>query len=193
MFVKLFGAILDSSIWAEDNDTRILWITMLVMADANGVVRASGSGIAHRARISEAAFRKALKTLEAPDLDSKNQDFGGRRVEKVEGGWLVLNYKKYREIRTQEQMRAAERQQRHRAKEDVTGHVTDRDKSNVTTEAEAATSSEVDASAEADAGFAHAKGPEGQPVRSPLLDALAGAMPDDRGAQAYLERTGTDG
>jgi hypothetical protein len=125
LYVKLFGSILDSSIWAEDNDTRILWITMLVMADAEGLVIAAPGALAYRARISVAGFKRAIKVLESPDLESKSQDYGGRRVERIDGGWQILNYQKYREIRTLEQMRSAERQARHRAKNRVTDNVTD--------------------------------------------------------------------
>lgn len=193
MFVKLFGSILDSSIWGEDNDTRILWITMLVMADANGVVRASTSGLVRRAHVSEEAFRRSIKILESPDLDSKNQDYGGRRVEKVDGGWMVLNYKKYREIRTMTQLRDAERQQRKRDRErDASRDVTD-----ITTIASASASpsgsgvASASSDADAEAIVAHAKRPEAEEGAGLRRIAQVLAETDPR-AKQYLEKGTTD-
>ena len=40
-FTKLFQSILTSSVWSEDNETRIVWITMLALADQNGSVSAT--------------------------------------------------------------------------------------------------------------------------------------------------------
>jgi len=117
VYVKIFEDILDSSIWDESLATRIVWITLLIMADEEGVVRAATSGIRRRAGVSEKEVAEAVKVLSEPDLDSKDKDYGGRRIERVDGGYLVLNYRKYREIRTKKQQKDAERQRRHRAKE----------------------------------------------------------------------------
>lgn len=133
MYVKLFGSILDSSVWSCDSDTRIVWVTLLAMADHEGMIRASLSGIARRAVVSEPAAEKALAIFTAPDPDSKNQDHDGRRIERVNGGWFLHNYKEYREIRTTDQLANAERQRRFRGKSKgvtdnvtpVTGSVTD--------------------------------------------------------------------
>ena len=114
VYVKLFGSILDSSIWAEEMPTRIVWITMLAMADAEGIVHASPSGLARRACVTPAECKAALKVLMAPDVESKSQEYGGRRIERVDGGWILLNYKKYRELRTRQQVMDAARQRRHR-------------------------------------------------------------------------------
>lgn len=114
MFVKLFASILDSSIWFETNATRIVWITMLAMADENGVVSASTQGIQHRANVTPEEGLAAIRTLEGPDLDSKDQSWGGRRIEKIDGGWQLLNYQKYRELRSKKQVVDAARQARWR-------------------------------------------------------------------------------
>jgi hypothetical protein len=116
VYVKVFQDILDSSIWDEDLATRIVWLTMLIMADEDGVVRASESGVRRRAAVTEDQISKAIKTLLSPDSDSKDQAHDGRRIERMEGGWQVLNYKKYREIRTKKQRKDAERQARWRAR-----------------------------------------------------------------------------
>lgn len=116
MFAKIFASILDSSVWDEPPTTRIVWITMLLMADEDGFVKGVESAVARRARVSKQECREALLVLAAPDVESQDQDYGGRRIEKVEGGWMVLNYKKYREMRTRDQVKKAQRQARWRQK-----------------------------------------------------------------------------
>ena len=102
MYVKLFSSILDSTIWAEGPETRIVWITMLAMADKDGDVRASASGLARRANVTPEAAHAAVEQLLAPDADSATPDYEGRRIEAQDGGWHILNYVKYREIQDRE-------------------------------------------------------------------------------------------
>ncbi len=95
-FTKLFGSIVASSIWCEDDKTRIVWVTMLAMANRDGVVEAAVPGLAHAARVSVEDCRKALDKFESPDPDSRSTEHEGRRIAKVEGGWQLLNYVTYR-------------------------------------------------------------------------------------------------
>ena len=37
-FTKLFSSITASTVWVEDSDTRVVWITLLAMADKKGRV-----------------------------------------------------------------------------------------------------------------------------------------------------------
>jgi hypothetical protein len=113
-FVKLYGSILDSSVWSEDPHTRLVWITMLAMADAEGFIEAAVPGLARRANVPIDACERALERLAAPDPYSKTPANDGCRIEKVDRGWIVLNYKQYRELRTPEQVAAAERQARYK-------------------------------------------------------------------------------
>lgn len=96
-FVKLDCGILDSSIWVEPSDTRVCWITMLAMADRTGLVASTAPGIARKACISLDAARTALTIFESPDSDSRSLSADGRRIERVDGGYQILNYEKYRE------------------------------------------------------------------------------------------------
>lgn len=95
-FTLLWSKILDSSIWMEDKETRIVWITMLAMKDADGFVRAAKVALAHRARVTEEECDKALKVLMDPDPQSMTPDNEGRRIKEVPGGWLILNHELYR-------------------------------------------------------------------------------------------------
>lgn len=103
MFTKLFSSITTSSIWNEDNNTRILWVTMLAMSNKDGYVSASVGGLAHEARISKDDCEKSLQVLSSPDDDSRSKEFDGRRIEVVDGGFQLLNHGKYRAMRSEEE------------------------------------------------------------------------------------------
>jgi hypothetical protein len=47
----------------------------------------------------------ALKRLSSPDPYSRTKDHEGRRIEEVEGGWRILNYLKYRNLKSHEERR----------------------------------------------------------------------------------------
>lgn len=123
-FVKLYASILDSSVWGEAAETRLVWITLLAMADPHGFVESSLPGLARRANVTLEACTSALGVLSAPDPHSKSEEHEGRRVEKVTRGWLVLNYEAYREMRTRSQDDAARRKREQRAREKAVADAT---------------------------------------------------------------------
>lgn len=136
-FVKLDAGILDSSLWPQV-DPRTVFLTALLMARPielsepvealqvrnldrlgvaipagwYGLVEASGIGIATRSGLSVEAGLAALDILSSPDPDSRTPDFEGRRMVRIPGGWLVLNFMRYRE----RDYRAAERMRRYRTR-----------------------------------------------------------------------------
>ena len=79
-YTPLFNSIVTSSVWNEDSETRIVWITLLALADANGRVEGSVSGLAPVARVSLAACEKALHKLKQPDAYSRTKEYEGRRM-----------------------------------------------------------------------------------------------------------------
>lgn len=102
-YTKLFQSILDSTIWQESNETRLLWITMLAMSDKNGEVQAAIPGLAKRAGITIQECEDGLATLLSPDPYSRTPDHDGRRIEVIDGGWALLNHLKYRELMSYEE------------------------------------------------------------------------------------------
>ncbi len=108
-FTKLFSSITESTIWAEPDAVRIVWITMLAMADRHGRIWASIPGLANRARVSLEACEDALDRFQKPDKYSRTPDYEGRRVEAIDGGWRLLNHAKYRAIRDEESALEAKR------------------------------------------------------------------------------------
>ncbi len=117
-YSKLFGSIVTSTIWREDKETKILWITMLALKDKNGLVEGSIPGLADMARLSIPETVAALEKLCGPDPYSRTQEREGRRVEIVDGGWVVINSQKYRDKMNADERREYLRvkQAEHRAK-----------------------------------------------------------------------------
>ena len=96
-YTKLFNSILASTIWRETDTTRIVWITLLAMADKDGIAEGSVPGLADLARVSIEDCETALEALTSPDHYSRTSEHEGRRVEIVDGvGWRLLNHAKYR-------------------------------------------------------------------------------------------------
>jgi hypothetical protein len=136
-FVKLDTGILNSTLWFERTH-REVFITALLMAEPfeaiepieqievrsldltgfvvppgwYGFVPAAGVGIARRALVDTAEGLDALEVLGSPDHESRTSEFEGRRLVRVDGGYLVLNYMKYRD----RDYSAAERMRKLRAR-----------------------------------------------------------------------------
>lgn len=98
-WTPLWSTIVLSTLWSEKKEVRILFVTMLAMKDAEGVVHGTLAGLTRLANLSEEETREAVQILESPDTRSDtHQEFDGRRIERVEGGWRVLNHHKYRDM-----------------------------------------------------------------------------------------------
>lgn len=134
-FVKLDCGILDSSLWV-DREARELFVTALLMAEPfelvegreqlgvrdmkptgfvvppgwYGFIAAAGLGIIHRARMDVEVGMSALERLGAPEPESRSKAYEGRRLVRVDGGYIALNYDHYR----QRDYTSAERQRRYR-------------------------------------------------------------------------------
>lgn len=127
MYNKLFTKILDSSIWLEPVTTRIVWITLLAAMDEDGYAHFSAiENLANRARVTVTECNAAVEALMAPDPNSADPEFDGRRVERVNGGFMILNAVKYRGIfsnatrREQTRLRVRRYRERQNSNPDVT-------------------------------------------------------------------------
>jgi hypothetical protein len=132
-FVKLDTGILNSTLWIE-RECREIFITALLMAEPRefseptaqiairtldftgfaappgwyGFVPAASVGIIRRAGLDREEGMDALIKLGDPEDGSRSKDFGGRRLIRIDGGFMVLNFMKYRD----KDHTAAVRQQR---------------------------------------------------------------------------------
>jgi hypothetical protein len=136
-FVKLHCSMLRSTIWFERPD-REVFITALLMAEPRelteempqicartldttgwsvppgwyGFCETSGPGLVRASGVDLEQGMAALVRLGSPEPESRSQAFEGRRLVRVDGGWIALNYDRYREKDTT----AAERAARYRAR-----------------------------------------------------------------------------
>lgn len=108
-YTKLFSSIVASTIWREDDKTRLVWITMLALKNERHVVEASLPGLADLARVTIGECEKAIGKLEGKDKYSRSQEFEGRRIEKCDGGWRILNGEHYRKHLSAEDRREYQR------------------------------------------------------------------------------------
>lgn len=116
-FVKIFGSLLSSTVWVGQAPHRkLMWITMLVKADQDGYVASSIPGLARDAEVTIEQCEDALEHFMSPDRYSRTKEHDGIRIEEVDGGWVLLNHKKYRELRSREAVLNARRVAKHTAK-----------------------------------------------------------------------------
>jgi hypothetical protein len=108
-YTKLFESIVTSTIWQEDLATKVVWVTMLALKNRNHVVEASVPGLAHVAGVSLAECEAALKRFESPDPYSRSREFDGRRIERCDGGWVILNGEKFQKLLSLEDRREYKR------------------------------------------------------------------------------------
>ena len=110
MYNKIFHKILDSSIWLEPTPTRIVWITLLAAMDQDGFAHFSAvENLAARARVTLDEARGAVECFLAPDPNSANPANEGRRIERVPGGYVVLNADEHRKTINREIQREGTR------------------------------------------------------------------------------------
>jgi hypothetical protein len=133
---ELDTAILDSTLWS-DRDARDIFITSRLLAEPRdieatdaldpetgeragyripageyGFVAAAGPGIVRRAMLEPEPGLKALQRLCAPDAQSRTKAHEGRRMARIDGGFVILNFALYRK----KDRTATERAQRYRAR-----------------------------------------------------------------------------
>lgn len=142
-YVKLDCGILDSTLWIE-RECREVFITALLMAKPRefhdpipqievdstnrtgweappgwyGFVEAAGPGIVRRAGVDVSVGIEALRRLGQPDPESRTPDHDGRRMIRCDGGYLILNFDRYRE----KDHTAPERARRYRDKQKLERH-----------------------------------------------------------------------
>ena len=146
-FVKLDCGILNSTLWLE-RECREVFITALLMAEPlelkeeaaqievdslketgwvvpagwYGFVPAAGVGIIARAGLEKSVGIEALRKLGSPESDSRTPDFDGRRLVRIDGGYLILNFMRYRErdYTTAERSRRYRQRKAESSRRDVT-------------------------------------------------------------------------
>lgn len=187
MYVKLFSTITDSTVWSLPATVRVVWVTMLAKCDRHGYLAGSPFMLSKMANLSLPEVEHALALLGAPDPHSRSKEYDGRRITTGPDGWQILNYAKYRAIKSAEERRAyrAEWMRNKRAAEektDVNTPVNERE--HVLTRVNKCEHI-AEADAEADAHKEHPSRDESTPAavdRIPSPDSLGKTWNENRGS-----------
>lgn len=112
-YSKLHSSLVNSSLWAQPDSVRILFVTMLAICDKHGYVFGSKQGIGRIANIEIGDIDYAFSTLMLPDDDSsdllRNPENQGKRIERIDGGWRLLNFEYYTQLRNADDRREQNR------------------------------------------------------------------------------------
>jgi len=119
MTVPLDDGLAFSSLLREDDAVFKTFMVLLSRVEADSVSRVSSDFLARVTGKSPEEIGACLKVLAEPDPSSRTTTDDGRRIERVDGGFKILNAEKYREKAREEQERiqARERQRKHRERE----------------------------------------------------------------------------
>jgi hypothetical protein len=109
-FAPLFRSLVDSSLAREPDFVFKAYMMLLSLKDSDQISRITAFGLGSKCwplepEKSEQRAIDAIKILSEPDKKRiEPQPYDGRRIERVEGGWLILNGQKY-----EDEMRAINR------------------------------------------------------------------------------------
>jgi hypothetical protein len=118
-FTKLDDGLIFSSILTEDDAVFKVWVLILSRTDSDGVARISSAFLASVCRKTDTEIERCLTVLEGPDKRSRSAQDDGRRIKRIDGGYEVINYLRYRERADREDVRAYERERKRRQRSGV--------------------------------------------------------------------------
>lgn len=103
LYARVFTQILDSSI-AEDYTLRHIFEDLLKVCEfRTGVVDMTRQALSRRLNVPLELLNDCINRLESPDPASRDSDYEGRRIERLDShrdwGWKILNWEKYERIR----------------------------------------------------------------------------------------------
>lgn len=104
LYSRVFLQILDSSI-AEDFTVRHVFEDFLKLCDhKTGILDMTRQALSRRLNVPMEILDKTITVLESPDANSRDMEFEGRRIERLDEhrdwGWKILNWGKYEAVRT---------------------------------------------------------------------------------------------
>ena len=95
-FTKLDEGILQSSIMREDPEVFKIFIALLASCRENGVSPVSPLFLESVTRLPIEKVMECLAKLEDKDDFSRSMNDEGRRIKRIDGGYEIINYLKYR-------------------------------------------------------------------------------------------------
>ena len=150
MYAKLFASLYNGTLRGRANPI-LVFTNLLAHADRHGYVDMHFTAISDEVGISVDEVKSAILELEAPDSESRSPDENGRRLIRLDEhrawGWRIVNAKKYREIRNEEERREQNRLNQAEYRKRKSAEVSSRQRMSGVS---AHTDADADADAEAD-------------------------------------------
>lgn len=110
MFGKVFVSMYDGTLATKGPwQALVTFQQLIVLADIEGIVDMTSDAIARRTTIPIEIIKVGITALEQSDSESRTPDMDGRRIARLsdnrEWGWQIVNYEKYRKIRSADERR----------------------------------------------------------------------------------------
>lgn len=116
MYGKIFTSMYDGTLRTKWQ-ALVAFQQLIVLADQDGVVDMTVEAIAARTGIPLGVIAEGIEFLEQPDKFSRSPDSDGKRLNRLNQhrpwGWQIVNYAKYRNMRSAEDRREYHRQYYH--------------------------------------------------------------------------------
>lgn len=115
-WTPLDSGLMTSTLLKEGPDVVAIWALLMASADKVGESVMTPSSAASLLRISDDRAKAAWLILTSPDPESRNQEYGGRRMVPTEGGkWFLTSHEKYQHLASR--AAATERQRKYEARQ----------------------------------------------------------------------------
>ena len=125
-FTKLDEGIIYSSLMGEDDSVFKIFTALMAGCKSNGICPFSPVFLSSITKKSIEEIHRCLEILESPDPDSRSITDEGRRIRRVDGGFFLINYQKYRDWTYSDNPEAVKKRlQREKKRGDIQGHVPD--------------------------------------------------------------------
>ena len=112
MYAKLFTSIYQGTLRGNSHGL-LVFTNLLAHADKTGQVDIHPRAVAEEVGLTVDQVRAAIEVLEAPDAESRSPEEEGRRLLRLDEhrawGWVIVNYVKYRSIRSEDDRREQNR------------------------------------------------------------------------------------
>lgn len=123
MYTKVFRSIYDGSL-ADNWQALVTFQQLLILADESGVVDMTIGAIARKTGIPLDILQAGVACLEQPDPASRTPDMEGRRIVRLDShrdwGWFLVNFAKYKALRSREEKREADRERIRQKRQNAT-------------------------------------------------------------------------
>ena len=126
MYAKLFQSMYDGSLVTRGPwQALVTFQQMLVLSDREGIVDMTAEVISRRTSIPLEIIAEGLRVLALPDPGSRTEQDDGKRIVLLDDhrnwGWRIVNFAKYRDIRSAEERREYFREWKRAKRQEAAG------------------------------------------------------------------------